>query len=63
MEEVQIAPAEPEVEVVSEPAPAPAEEIAPATAEAEVEVVSEPEPPKVEAKKTKPKTQGKKKRS
>ena len=63
VEEVQIAPAEPEVEVVSEPAPAPAEEIAPATAEAEVEVVSEPEPPKVEAKKTKPKTQGKKKRS
>ena len=63
VEEVQITPAEPEVEVVSEPAPAPAEEIAPATAEAEVEVVSEPEPPKVEAKKTKPKTQGKKKRS
>ena len=70
-EEVQPAPAEPEVEVVSEPEPAPveevqpapAEEIAPAPAEAVVEAVSEPEPPKVEAKKTKSKSQSKKKRT
>ncbi len=70
-EEVQPAPAEPVVEVVSEPEPAPveevqpapAEEIAPAPAEAVVEVVSEPEPPKVEAKKTKSKSQSKKKRT
>jgi hypothetical protein len=62
-EEVQPIQAEPEVEVVPEPLAAPAEEIAPAPAEAEVEVVSEPEPPKVEAKKTKSKSQSKKKRS
>lgn len=70
-EEVQPAPAEPVVEVVSEPEPAPveevqpapAEEIAPAPAEAVVEAVSEPEPPKVEAKKTKSKSQSKKKRT
>ena len=71
VEEVQPAPAEPVVEVVSEPEPAPveevqpapAEEIAPAPAEAVVEAVSEPEPPKVEAKKTKSKSQSKKKRT
>ena len=71
VEEVQPAPAEPVVEVVSEPEPAPveevqpapAEEIAPAPAEAVVEAVSEPEPPKVEAKKTKTKSQSKKKRT
>ena len=70
-EEVQPTPAEPVVEVVSEPEPAPveevqpapAEEIAPAPAEAVVEAVSEPEPPKVEAKKTKSKSQSKKKRT
>ena len=62
-EEVQPIQAEPVVEVVPEPVVAPAEEIAPAPAEAEVEVVSEPEPPKVEAKKTKSKSQSKKKRS
>ena len=61
-EEVQPAQAEPEVVAVSKPEAAPAEEAAPAPAEAEVEVVSEPEPPKVEAKKTKSKAQGKKKR-
>ena len=70
-EEGQPTPAEPVVEVVSEPEPAPveevqpapAEEIAPAPAEAVVEAVSEPEPPKVEAKKTKSKSQSKKKRT
>ena len=62
-EEVQPIQAEPVVEVVPEPVAAPAEEIAPAPAEAEVEVVSEPESPKVEAKKTKSKSQSKKKRS
>ena len=62
-EEVQPIQAEPVVEVVPEPVATPAEEIAPAPAEAEVEVVSEPEPPKVEAKKTKSKSQSKKKRS
>ena len=61
-EEVQPAQAEPEVVPVPEPEAAPAEEAAPAPAVAEVEVVSEPEPPKVEAKKTKTKTQSKKKR-
>ena len=61
-EEVQPVQAEPEVVAVPEPEAAPAEEAAPAPAEAEVEVVSEPEPPKVEAKKTKSKAQGKKKR-
>ena len=61
-EEVQPAQAEPEVVAVPEPEAAPAEEAAPAPAVAEVEVVSEPEPPKVEAKKTKTKTQSKKKR-
>jgi microcompartment protein CcmL/EutN len=61
-EEVQPAQAEPEVVPVPEPEAAPAEEAAPAPAVAEVEVVSEPEPPKVEAKKTKSKAQGKKKR-
>ena len=60
-EEVQPAP-EPVAEAVSEPEPAPAEEAAPAPAEAEAEVVSEPEPPKVEAKKTRSKSQSKKKR-
>ena len=60
--EVQPAQAEPEVVPVPEPEAAPAEEAAPAPAVAEVEVVSEPEPPKVEAKKTKSKAQGKKKR-
>ena len=62
-EELQPVQAEPEVVAVPEPEAAPAEEIAPAPAEAEVEVVSEPEPPKVEAKKTKSKSQSKKKRS
>ena len=62
VEEVQPAPAEPEVEVVSEPEPAPAEEIVPAPAEAVAEVISETEVPKVEAKKSKQKTQSKKKR-
>jgi microcompartment protein CcmL/EutN len=61
VEEVQPAPAEPVVEVVSEPEPAP-EEAVPAPAEAETEVVTEPEPPKVEAKKTRSKSQNKKKR-
>jgi microcompartment protein CcmL/EutN len=61
-EEVQPAQDEPEVVPVPEPEAAPAEEAAPAPAVAEVEVVSEPEPPKVEAKKTKSKAQGKKKR-
>ena len=61
-EEVQPAQAEPEVVPVPEPEAAPAEEAAPAPAVAEVEVVSESEPPKVEAKKTKTKTQSKKKR-
>jgi hypothetical protein len=61
-EEVQPAQAEPEVVAAPEPEAAPAEEAAPAPAVAEVEVVSEPEPPKVEAKKTKTKTQSKKKR-
>jgi microcompartment protein CcmL/EutN len=61
-EEVQPVQAEPEVVAVPEPEAAPAEEAAPAPAVAEVEVVSEPEPPKVEAKKTKTKTQSKKKR-
>lgn len=61
VEEVQPAPAEPVVEVVSEPEPAPAEAV-PAPAEAETEVVTEPEPPKVEAKKTRSKSQNKKKR-
>ena len=61
-EEVQPAQAEPEVVPVPEPEAAPAEEAAPAPAVAEVEVVSEPESPKVEAKKTKSKAQGKKKR-
>ena len=76
------APAEPEVEVVSEPEPVPVDEVHNASAEAEVasepeaapveeaqpvpaepvvEVVPEPEKPKVEAKKTKPRTQKKKK--
>ena len=70
-EEIQPTAVEPVVEVVSEPEPAPveevqpapAEEIAPAPAEAVVEAVSEPEPPKVEAKKTKSKSQSKKKRT
>ena len=62
-EEVQPIQAEPVVEVVPEAAVAPAEEIAPAPAEAVVEAVSEPEPPKVEAKKTKSKSQSKKKRT
>lgn len=62
VEEVQPAPAEPVVEVVSEPEPAPEVETVPVPAEAETEVVAEPEPPKVEAKKTKTKTQSKKKR-
>ena len=62
VEEVQAAPAEPVVEVVSEPESAPVEEVAPAPAEAEAEVVTEPEPSKVEAKKTKSKSQSKKKR-
>ena len=61
-DEVQPVQAEPEVVAVPEPEAAPAEEAAPAPAVAEVEVVSEPEPPKVEAKKTKTKTQSKKKR-
>ena len=61
-EEVHPAQAEPEVVPVPEPEAAPTEEAAPAPAVAEVEVVSEPEPPKVEAKKTKTKTQSKKKR-
>ena len=51
------------VEVVSEPEPAPAEEVQPAPVETVVEVVSEPEPPKVEAKKTRSKTQKKSKRT
>ena len=63
VEEVQPAPAEPVVEVVSEPEPAPAEEMQPAPAEAEAEAVSVPEPPKAEAKKTRSKSQSKKKRS
>ena len=63
VEEVQSVPAEPEVEVVSEPEPAPAEEVQPAPVEPVVEAVSEPEPPKVEAKKTKTKTQKKGKRT
>ena len=54
---------EPAAEPVSEPEPAPVEEVQPVAAEAEAEVVSEPEPPKVEAKKTKSKSQSKKKRS
>jgi microcompartment protein CcmL/EutN len=62
VEEVQPAPAEPVVEVVSEPEPAPEEEAVPAPAEAETEVVTEPEPTKVEAKKTRSKSQNKKKR-
>ena len=62
-EEIQAAPAEPVVEVVSEPEPAPAEEVQPAPVEPVVEVVSEPEAPKVEAKKTKTKTQKKSKRN
>ena len=61
-EEIAPAPVEPVVEAVSEPEPAPAEEIQPAPAEAVVEVVSQPEPPKVEAKKTKSRTQSKKKK-
>lgn len=62
VEEVQPepAPAEPEVVVVAEPEPAPVEEIQPAPAETEAEAVSEAEPAKVEAKKTKSKTQNKK---
>ena len=63
VEEIQPTPVEPVVEVVSEPEPAPAKEAQPAPAEAVVEVVSEPEPPKVEAKKTKTKTQKKSKRT
>ena len=55
VEEAEPAPAEPVVEEAAEPAPAPAEEPAPAA-----EAVSEPEPAKVEAKKTKSKTQSKK---
>ena len=62
VEEVQPAAAEPVVEVVSEPEPAPVDEVVPAPAEAETEAVAEPEPPKVEAKKTKSKSQSKKKR-
>ena len=57
------APVEPVVEVVSEPEPAPVEEVQPTPAEPVVEAVSEPEPPKVEAKKTRSKTQKKSKRS
>lgn len=62
VEEVQPAPAEPVVEVVTEPEPGPVEETVPASAEVEEEAVSEPEPPKVEAKKTRSKSQSKKKR-
>jgi microcompartment protein CcmL/EutN len=58
VEEVKPEPAEPVVEMVAEPEPAPVEEVQPAPVEAEV--VSEPEPAKVEAKKTKSKTQKKK---
>ena len=43
VEEVQAAPVEPVVEVVSEPEPAPAEEVQPAQAEPEVVAVSKPE--------------------
>ena len=43
VEEVQAAPVEPVVEVVSEPEPAPAEEVQPAQAEPEVVLVPEPE--------------------
>ena len=57
-EEIPPIPAEPVVEEVSQPEPAPVEEAAPA----EAEVLSEPEQPKVEAKKTRSKSQGKKKR-
>ena len=60
VEEVQPAPAEPVVEVVSEPEPDPVEETVPAPAAAEAG--SESEPPKVEAKKTRTKSQSKKKR-
>lgn len=65
VEEVPAAPAEPEVEVVSEPEPVPAEpeeEVIsePAPAEPVVEEAVQPEPPKVEAKKTKSKAQSKK---
>lgn len=61
-EEVLSAPVEAVAEEVSEPEPAPVEENQPAPAEPEVEVVSEPAPAKVEAKKTRSKTQSKKKR-
>ena len=60
VEEVQPAPAEPVVEVVSEPEPDPVEETVPAPAAAEAG--SESEPTKVEAKKTRTKSQSKKKR-
>ena len=60
VEEVQPAPAEPVVEVVSEPEPVPAEEVQPAPVEAVAEVVSQPEEVKVETKKTRSKTQSKK---
>ena len=59
VEEVLNAPAE--AEVASEPEAAPAEEAQPAPVEPEAEAVPEPEQPKVEAKKTKPRTQKKKK--
>lgn len=60
VEEVQPAPAELEAVVVSEPEPAPAEESQPTPVDPVVEEDSKPEPPKVEAKKTKAKTQSKK---
>ena len=62
VEEVPTAPAEPVVEVVSEPEPAPAVEAEPVP-EKPGEEAAEPEPVKVEAKKTKSKTQKKGKRN
>ena len=61
-EEIQPTPVEPVVEVVSEPEPALEEEAEPVAAEPVAEEVSEPEFHKVEAKKTKSKTQKKGKR-
>ena len=60
VEEIQPVVEEPATEPVSEPEPAPVEEAQPVAAEAEAEVVSEPEPVKAEPKKTKSKTQKKK---
>ena len=62
-EEVQPTAVEPVVEVVSEPEPAPAVEAEPVPVEPGMEAATEPEPVKVEAKKTKSKTQKKGKRN